>query len=180
MSQADATSDEEFMTAYRLGDEHAFERLYLRHSAKVWSYLGKRVPDPVLREDIFQAVFLKLHRSRRQYDSKQLFLPWLFTICRTVMIDALRAKRLEEVTEPEVLDSIAAPEVENNANRPIDLDSLVPLQKVAIELRYSEEKSFEEIATALRTSPSNARQLVSRGVRALRTLLAGSEGKTHD
>ncbi len=96
------------------------------------------------------------------------------------MIDALRAKRLEEVTEPEVLDSIAAPEVENNANRPIDLDSLVPLQKVAIELRYSEEKSFEEIATALRTSPSNARQLVSRGVRALRTLLAGSEGKTHD
>ena len=96
------------------------------------------------------------------------------------MIDALRAKRLEEVTEPEVLDSIAAPEIENSTNRPIDLEGLAPLQKVAIDLRYGEEKSFEEIAKVLRTSPSNARQLVSRGVRALRTLLAGSEGKAHD
>ena len=44
-------------------------------------------------------------------------------------------------------------------------------QRQAIVLRYGEDFSFEEIALRLETSSSNARQLVSRGLKRLRKFI---------
>ena len=44
-------------------------------------------------------------------------------------------------------------------------------QKLAVEMRYYDEKTFEEIAEALNTSPINIRKLVSRGVKRLKEII---------
>src|SRR5947209_1135453 len=80
-------SDEALMVDYQRGDEKGFDELYRRHSAKVYGYLRKRVSDRARTDELFQAIFMKLHESRAKYDSAYLFSPWLFTVCRSVLID---------------------------------------------------------------------------------------------
>lgn len=158
-------TDEELMVAYQLGDTESFEVLYSRHSARVLGYLRQKVKSEALARDIFQATFLKLHKSRGRYDAAFPFAPWLFTICRNELLDALKKPHLSQESLVEEVPVVA---FRNADPEPIPLDRLSPQQRKVIELRYERDFSFEEIAATLETSPGNARQLVSRAIRVLR------------
>lgn len=154
------------MVAYQLGEANAFNELYSRHAPRVLGFLRKKVKSEALARDVFQATFLKLHKCRDRYDSAYPFVPWLFTICRSEMLDALKKPyRSQEVLaeslpEPVVASQQAAPEV--------NLGLLPVAQRDAVQLRYERNFSFEEIAKQLETSPANARKLVSRALQFLR------------
>lgn len=156
------------MVAYQLGEAEAFEELYSRHSAKVLGYLRKKVKSEALARDIFQSTFLKLHKSRSRYDAAYPFAPWLFTICRNELLDAFKKPHTKH--EILVADTPDIAQAEQDESRDINFGGLQATQKRAIELRYQNEYSFEQIAAALETSPANARQLVSRAIRSLRGL----------
>ena len=170
------TTDEQLMEEYKKGSMDAFEELYGRHKAKVYGYLSKRVKSRFDRDEIQQNVFLKLHRSRHNYDRSLPFLPWLFTICRSVMIDFLRSKEVREgrlVQDDGIIETLASAEKETSG-----IDSLSPAmaklnedQRKAIMMRYGEDFSFEEIAGRLDTSVPNARKVISRAVKKLRGLV---------
>ena len=162
-------SDERLMAKYRLGDEDAFAILYERHSGKVYAYLRAKTASDSLARDIFQAVFLKLHASRGRYRTDLPFLPWLFAIARNELIDTMRkrSRNLEDATE--WLPEFAEPEKEEPAPV-VHLHQLPDSQRRAIQMRYDEELPFEKIADRIGTSDQNARQLVSRGIKALRRI----------
>jgi RNA polymerase sigma-70 factor (ECF subfamily) len=172
MSQS--ASDEELMVAYINGDLRAFEDLYRRHAPRVYGYLRARLRDRAFADDVFQATFLKLHGARGKYDPSFPFAPWLFTVCRSVMIDALRKrKQIEEDQDPAAVEAAQAREVPAALGLSVPgLDQLSTVQRESLELRYRDELSFEEIARRLETTPTNARQIVSRAVRALKRLVS--------
>ena len=162
------------MVLYQEGDTRAFDLLYRRHSGKVYGFIKNRISDSGLVEDIFQSVFVKLHKSRNQFDSSLKFKAWLFTICRTVLADAFRERPKIETVPLEEASDIEAPRAGEMALWGLEpLTELPEAQRRAVELRYIEELSFDEIARRLETSPDNVRQLVSRGVRSLKALLNG-------
>ena len=163
-------TDEELMTRYQQGDEFAFEELYQRHSSKVYGYLAQRLKERSTVDDVFQAAFLKLHRSRGQYNPSFPFLPWLFTICRTVMIDAVR-KRENSIEElhSECVEQAHAKVANSQTNISLpDLGVLSEPQRQAVTLRFAHDYSFEDISRRLETSPANVRQLLSRAIKKLR------------
>jgi RNA polymerase sigma factor (sigma-70 family) len=159
-------TDEELMLAYQLGDENAFRELYARHSGRVLGFLRAKVRDEARARDIFQSTFFKLHKSRGRYNPTFPFTPWLFMICRNELLDALKKERRlrEDVTAN--IPELAEPEPVAAVN--FDMAQLSEGQQRAAEMRFGDGSSFEEIAIALETSPANARQLVSRAIRALR------------
>lgn len=177
-------TDEELMSEYQRGSEQAFTVLYRRHSPRVYGYLKKRTFDADSAGDVLQMVFMKLHQTKRRYDSSYPFLPWLFTVTRTVLIDWQRVRRrhrqelpLEnEALEMAVHQAANGSESTDEREWP-ELSQLTPDQRQAIELRYRNDQSFEEIARVLETSPSNVRQLVSRGIRILKQSLASGGGR---
>lgn len=158
------------MGAYQQGSDKAFAVLYARHSAKVYGYLMNNLKDRVSADDVFQAIFMKLHKARLHYDPSFPFLPWLFTVCKSVMVDSLRKAKTvyEDLDEAAVEQAVAEIPVE----RPElpDMTGLPEAQRKALELRYSQDLSFEEISKRLETSPANVRQLISRGLKRLRTV----------
>ena len=167
------------MLAYQEGNEVAFTQLYRRHSSKVYGYLATRLKDRALADDAFQATFLKLHQSKAKYDASLPFAPWLFTICRTSMVDVIRSRTRvnENENQNEVaVEMAAAPEKEEAADLP-ELSALPSAQRQALELRYLESLSFEEISKRLETSPANVRQLVSRAVKRLKLVAQGGTKK---
>jgi RNA polymerase sigma factor (sigma-70 family) len=180
-------SDEELMREYQMGNEEAFSVLYERYSGKVYGYLQNRLKDRVWVDDVFQATFVKLHQARNRYDTGFPFAPWLFTVCKSVLVDQIRARnRIQEDLNPFEIDKAISPElalpvmvggsIESDITARIAL--LPGAQREALELRFGvEELPFEEIARRLETSPANARQLVSRGIRRVRVLMRNKSGE---
>lgn len=157
------------MKRYQAGDESAFNELYGRYNRRVYGYLSQRGLPPELMDDAFQETFQRLHRHLHRYDSRYPFAPWLFTICRNALVDCLRKRGRVADREQgggRVPEGVSAP-TESAPELP-SLDRLSPDQRQAVEMRYLKESTFEEIAKTLKTSPANARQLVSRALKRLR------------
>lgn len=177
-----APTDEQLMTAYADGDIEAFEILYARHKGRVLGYLLAKLRNRDEAEEVFQAVFAKLHAARDRYREETPLLPWLFAIARNALIDHLRKNQVyrRHVVTTENIGAAAwsdrpacSPPIGNVI---AELASLNRTQRQALELRFDQDCSFAEIAGRLQTTSGNARQLVSRAVRHLRRKLVNREG----
>ncbi len=170
-------ADEQLMKLYQSGNQEAFNTLYERHSPKVYGFLKSRINNSEKVAEVYQEVFFKIHKSKHLYKDSLALLPWIFTITRTVMIDELRKNKELQLVDDYDLEKI--PDVHEKDIPQMDhaLETLARLptqQQTAIEMRYVNDKTFEQIAQILEVSPSNARQIISRGIKRLRELV--SEG----
>ena len=164
--------DEKLMELYKNGENMAFETIYLRHKDRVYGYLDKRLSDKNIIEDIFQSIFVKFHKSRHLYSSEYPLLKWIYTICRSELLDSLKKNKVKLVQFTEDQLVVESTEV----NDKIDLDTIKSLsekEKKALKLRYYSEEDFIEISKALNTSEANSRKLVSRGIKKIKAKLLG-------
>lgn len=166
------------MTLYQNGDCLAFECLYERHSGRVFKYIKTKVTHSGHAQDLLQEVFMKVHRSRAKYALEYLFLPWIFTIARNTVVDFLKSSQRRESTgttsESFEFSNTPAFSVETTEHDLAQaLGTLPPEQKRAIELRYLNDWSFEKIAEEMKTTPVNSRQIISRGIKKIRSLMEG-------
>jgi RNA polymerase sigma-70 factor (ECF subfamily) len=164
-----ALSDEELMVMYQSGSEEAFQTLYRRHSEKIYGFLRSKVWNEERASELFQETFLKVHRSKQLYNKSHPALPWIFSITKSVLVDGLRvdkkAKRDTEYQTEELDETRSVVEVTSLISR------LTENQRQAIEMRYVDEKTFEEIAASLETTSENARKIVSRAVTKLKSFV---------
>jgi RNA polymerase sigma-70 factor (ECF subfamily) len=169
-------TDEELMAAYADGSMEAFQTLYERHKRRILGYLVSKLKDRNEAEEVFQTIFAKLHGARRKYRKDIPFLPWLFTIARHAMIDQIRKNRTYRhhlVLTDGPLDQFAD---NRQGHVPIgnaiaELSTLSPTQRRALELRFDQGFSFDEIAGQMQISVVNSRQLISRAIRNLRKVI---------
>ena len=173
----DDLTDETLMTMYQNGNEHAFRKLYGRHSPKIYSFLKKRVQTEEQVQEIYQDVFIKIHSSKHLYNKTLPLLPWLFTITRSVMIDFFRKnKNTRKIMDTFDLNSLPAPTEDVLAgSTQLLTDQLPPSQRIAVQMRYIDDSTFEEIAERLKTTPTNVRQIISRGIKRLKQLIEDKE-----
>lgn len=171
-------TDEELMILYQKGTEEAFRLLYDRHSSKVLGFIMSKVRSEEKAHDIFQEVFVKIHKSKHLYNRSLPFLPWLFTITKNAIVDEMR-KSAKEKSQVNIEDlNLEAPGIKPELGLKEVLPYLEALpenQQQAVKLRYVEEKTFDEISMILKTSPMNVRQLVSRGVQRMKELFQEGE-----
>lgn len=166
-------TDEELMGLYKTGSDAAFKILYGRHSGKVFGYLKRRIYSQAVCHEVFQEVFLKLHSSKQSYKDHLPFLPWLFTITNSVLVDQFRKDKRNMETAWEDLDVLESPQEKNTDAVELLGSMLGELDErsgQAMKMRFLSDNSFEEIATILKTSPANVRQLLSRAIRKIRNL----------
>ncbi len=192
----DKISDEDLMRAYQNGDQGAFLELYKRYAPRIYGYILPRVKNRAEGDDLFQQIFMKLHKSRGTYKTELPFAPWIFSICRTVMADFFkqRSRSVDNVylvgvahgdSTVETLISAAAADYSSytaadsataiNGTSVLEtemknrLSTLSDRERIAIESRYLSENSFFDIAQELSTSESNTRQIISRALRKLKS-----------
>jgi len=155
-------SDEKLMNLYAEGEYDAFKVLYKRYKAKIYSYINRKVFDSDMREEVFQNIFMKLHKTRGLYNDDFLFAQWIYTIARTSVLDFLKKRKIETVEFFEIASDNETLDVE------IDLSSLSQKEKSVIELKYFSDQDYEEIAKQLNLTNSNVRKIASRAITALR------------
>lgn len=173
--KAQSTTDEQLMEKYQQGDYMAFEALYFRHEKTVFSYLSKRLQDENARSEVFQNIFMKFHKSKDLYNSDHAFLKWLYTISRSELYDFCKKKKLETIPFDETLFT---PEEPKESDLDIsDYKNLSDSEKKAIELRFYSDHDYSEISKLLDTSQSNARKLVSRGLKKIKKKMMGGSNE---
>jgi RNA polymerase sigma-70 factor (ECF subfamily) len=147
--------------------------------------LGRR--DQV--EDLVQETWLRVLERGRQYDCRFRFEPWLFAIARHLALDHLRARQAVslgglDTAAGEVASCRAAtdPSPFEVTARNLDaarvarcLDTLEPVCREALLLRFQEEMSLQEIARIVQAPLTTVSSRIYRGLAALRARLAEEE-----
>jgi RNA polymerase sigma factor (sigma-70 family) len=140
-----------------------FERFYEDHQSEVlrllrWKLGAQRA------EDAFQETFLRALRAYGRLEHGEHLRAWVLTIAQNVAVDTLRRTRPSgELPEQGVDDSRPAyDELSELTN------GLGPKERAAVVLRYGYDLSYDQIASALGSSPDAARQAASTGVRRIR------------
>ena len=83
-------TDEELMTRFQNGSLEAFEVLYQRYRAPIFSFLVRQCVHPDSAEELAQDVFMKVIRSASSFGHASKFSTWIFTIARNQAVDAFR------------------------------------------------------------------------------------------
>ncbi len=169
----------EWMAAAQEGDQGAYERLLKSVLPRLRAFVGGRVRDPSMTEDVVQNVLLSIHQARHTYRRERPFGPWLRTIARNASIDALRSRgvrtRVEvPITEIGSIASKGPPPDYREEISPVLMRALAELpraQREAVELLHLRELSSAEAARKLGISPVALRVRAHRGYKALRSRL---------
>ncbi|GEL70840.1 RNA polymerase sigma factor [Myxococcus virescens] len=170
-------TDEALMERFRDGAQDAFEDLFARHAPRVQGFLARMVRNGALAEDLLQATFLSVIRSRGRYEPGTRFTPWLMTIAANAARDALRHQRHVDAyasQEDSATPASPAPDDSDPSLRRHLLDALQQLHpdhREAVVLSKVEGWSFEEIGALRGISPGAARLRAHRGYEKLRELL---------
>ena len=90
----------QILVRHREGDAGAFRELVSRYRAPVYAYLVRCGVDPSQRDDLFQDIFLKIHRAAHAYDPAQPLHPWLFTIVANTVRTHFRRLRVRRLVQP--------------------------------------------------------------------------------
>lgn len=161
-------------------DADAFARFYERHETLVIGYLMRRVRDPETAADLTAEVFAAaLDAASRYRPDGPSAAPWLLAIAHNTLVSSLRHGRVEDAARRR-LGMLEVIELRAESMRRIDrlvegdawvldvLDRLPADQRDAVRARILDERSYEDIAEELQTSPLVIRKRVSRGLARLR------------
>jgi RNA polymerase sigma factor (sigma-70 family) len=160
-------------------DPAAFRALYERHAEPVHRYHLRRTRDEEAAFDLTAETFAQawLVRARFRDEAEGSAGPWLFGIARNVLLMSVRRHALEQRARERLgmlasrAPSAASPEEAWLEGLDEALDSLPESQREAIQLRVIDDLAYDDVASALETSPQAARVRVHRALTSLRNRL---------
>lgn len=181
-----APPDSEVVRAVLAGNEREFSVLVDRYHARCLRVATHLLNDSDLAEDAVQEAFVRAYRHLGSYRERDRFSAWLLRIvvnqCRTNATKESRFVRFGD--EPlgalgtangvqagqQTVESVELAHL-RKAELAHALQQLAPEQREALVLRFSEDMSYEEIATLTGVGVSALKMRVKRGCNKLRTLL---------
>jgi len=86
-------ADSQLVGAWCSGDAEAFEQLYYRHADRVWRYARYFCGDEDAAAEVVQETFVRVAKHAGRFEGRSRFSTWLFTIVRSVAVDAASKKR---------------------------------------------------------------------------------------
>jgi RNA polymerase sigma-70 factor (ECF subfamily) len=188
MAVATLERDAELMLRVREGDTESFTLLLERHRSPVIHFLYRMVQNQSVAEELAQEVFLRVYRSRANYEPTAKFTTWLFRIASHLALNWIRDRRHErgqESLDQETQDGMVRQVSDRGASAEQvmvreskfeeirrAIQSLPEKQKAAVLMHKYEEMEYSQIAAVLECSESAVKSLLFRAYESLRARLA--------
>lgn len=185
----DNGSERELVRRMLGGDEGAFDEFFADYFPRLFRFAVLRLRDPDAAEDIVQTSLMAAMRHLGSWRGEATLFTWLCTICRREIAawQKRTARRVIVSIEDDdpglraALDSIGAAEDASDARLAradtgrlvqLALDHLPPRYSRALEWKYLEELSVDDIAGRLQCTPKAAESLLTRAREAFRDAFA--------
>jgi RNA polymerase sigma-70 factor (ECF subfamily) len=188
IGESDAVAVEQTLA----GDRDAFRVLVEKHSRNVHRLAYRMTGNQQDAEEVVQEAFLRAYQKLEQFESRANFGTWVYRIAANYAIDRMRQKKsedtqreqparaTEEGLEMDLMSTVpdAAPSPERLAQSEQlgkhmrkALSELTQSERTAFVMRHWGGSGIEEIAGALKSSTSAAKNTVFRSVQKLRKAL---------
>ena len=168
-------ADETLMARYVAGDGQAFEELFQRYEKRAYVFFLRRTGSPDRSQDLYQELFLRIHRARDRYDPSRPFTPWFFQIANRLLVDDhRRAFRSREVPiedrEPRSAGAWSEEVLANREQAEQLLGELSPEERYVVLSAKVEGIGYQELAEHLGKSADAVKKMASRALQRLRTV----------
>ena len=165
-------SDKQLFKLYQEMDSvTAFNTLYERHKSKVMGFIYKKVNSKQVAGEIFQDVFLRVHRNRKRYNGSIPFTAWLFIIAKSSIIDSYRRESKHSANSQLKEEIVSRP----NDQLEIDLSGLSQEERDLVHSKFFLGKKYSEISSELNKTESSLRKKMSRIFAKIRSFRRGED-----
>ena len=184
------TDDLELVNRAQKGDSVAFEQLVMKYDRHVLNIAYGYRNNQDDADDIYQEVFLRVHKGLNNFQARSKFSTWLYRITVNVCIEL---KRKEKVREHESLDNEVGDEentfsyaatidsgirtdketLDNETNEIIktEVEKLPQQLKMAFTLKYYQGLKIKEISNMMNCTEGTIKSYLFTSSRKLRTKL---------
>jgi RNA polymerase sigma-70 factor, ECF subfamily len=187
---ADADSDAQMMLRVKAGDQSAFDFLVAKYRRPMMSFMYRMARNAAVAEDLAQEVFLRVYRSRSNYEASAKFTTWLYRIATNLAANHARDSRYER---PEVTVSLDEPNEESGTTLELPdgnltaeqamvrrerllairskVEALPEQQRLAVIMHKYQQMDYKQISEVLKKSESATKSLLFRAYETLREQL---------
>src|SRR5215813_13209353 len=120
-------SDAAVMLKVKSGDDAAFNYLVQKYRRAMVSYMFRMAHNSAAAEDLAQEVFLRVYRSRENYEPSAKFTTWLYRIATNLAVNHARDTRNER---PEKQVSLDEPDTDTGLTVDVADESLTAEQSI--------------------------------------------------
>lgn len=178
-------SDEQLALGLQSGNSDALTGLVERHHSPLLGFLYRLTGgDRALAEDLVQETFLRVLRSIGQFHPGRPFKPWLYAIATNIARDHFKQAEMQhadsasdsEAQWESAGDPADGPEarllIDGEARQVAAAVTALPLhQREAVILRYYQDLSLADIASALDVPVGTVKSRLNLGLKRLRIML---------
>jgi RNA polymerase sigma-70 factor (ECF subfamily) len=186
----EAVSDADVMLRVKTGDESAFAYLVQKYRRPMVGFLCRLCHNPAAAEELAQEVFLRVYRSRENYEASAKFSTWIYRIATNLAVNHARDTRHER---PEVTVRLDEPDQETGTTPDLadgsltveeqilkrerlaairnKVNALPERQRLAVIMHKYQQMDYRQIADVLKLSESATKSLLFRAYETLREQL---------
>jgi len=169
-----------------LGDDEAFTKLVETYQNPVYNMCYRMLGEGGAAEDAAQETFWRVYQNLKRYDSQRSLITWILSIAAHYCIDQQRKNRIQILELDEFPDfdlgdpSLPTPEHQIGSNEEDAalhnlINTLQPIDRATVILKYWYECSEEEISQMLNLSISAVKSRLHRARKLLATLITGND-----
>jgi RNA polymerase sigma-70 factor (ECF subfamily) len=159
-------------------DPSRFAELYETHFDRVWAFVIRRVRDRSAAQDVTSEVFHKALKNLKSYEVRDVpFAAWLYRIASNAVNDHFNRTAREQ--SDQIVESEEPPDIEQIERRATlfrFVDRLPSDQRRVLVMRFGEERSIRDVASAIGKSEGAVKQLQWRGLQTLRAQMGVNHG----
>ena len=179
------TVEADDVSAAAAGDRKAFERLYRRHTGRVYSLCLRMTGNTTRAEELTQDVFVRIWEKLPLFRGESAFTTWMHSLAVNVVLSARKSEALDlgrraeqgggGDDETEVWDAAAAPDKVTFSGERIDLERAIarlpPGARRVFVLHDVEGYKHEELAGMLGITAGGSKAQLHRARLLLRKAL---------
>jgi RNA polymerase sigma-70 factor, ECF subfamily len=184
---SEGLSDAQIMLRVKAGDDSAFDYLVQKYRRPMLNFMYRMAHNSAVAEDMAQEVFLRVYRSRENYEASAKFTTWLYRIASNLAVNRARDTRHER---PENTVSLDEPDQNTGLTMDVADDSLTAeeailrrerlaairqrvqalpeRQRMAVIMHKYQQMDYRQIAEILKLSESAIKSLLFRAYETLR------------
>ena len=173
-------ADERLLIEAAQKDPARFGELYEINFERVYAYVVKRVQDRSEAEDVTSEVFHQALANLKRFEWRGIpFSAWLFRIAANLISDRWHRSGREMQDDSAIESAQVSPaeieEVERRATLYRLVETLPTEQKRVVLLRFVEQKSIKEVASAICKTAGAVKQLQFRALSTLKARMEGAD-----
>jgi len=173
-------TDNDLVAKSLQGNQKAFRQLIERHHATAYAVVRGVLGDRDGVEDVLQQVYIKIFKGLGGFRGDAQLSTWIYRIARNQALDFVQKKRLDTTPIDDV--ALAVPDADGPAaaleSRDMSacldqaMSKLDENHRMALELRYMGQRSYEEISVIMGVPLGTVKTYIYRGKAELKKVVS--------